>query len=105
MLGQTESLLSEIAKPIGQINRDKILSTIKTIDGGNPNESPMIFFLLESLFDFVKLPECQIPLKDLLKAILENATLLPILYQVPLPGSSGHDKELDQILSFVQSFK
>lgn len=105
MLGPTESLLSEIAKPVEQINKDKVLSTIRTIDAGDPNESPMIFFLLESLFDFVKRPESTILLKDLLKAILENATLLPILYQVRLPASSGQDKELDQILSFVQSFK
>lgn len=105
MKSQTELLLSEIAKPIGQIRRDVILDNIKSIDAGDQNESPMIFFLLESLFDFVKQPECEISLKDLLKAILANATLLPILYQVNLPASSRQDNELDQMLSFIQSFK
>jgi hypothetical protein len=99
-----EQLLNEIAKPVDRIEKYDVLRTISLLNAGNVDKAPMIFFLLESLFYFVRLPGCTISLKELVVAVLGNATLTPILYQVGLT-STGSDKELDQMITFVQSFQ
>jgi hypothetical protein len=104
MDGQIEQLLAEIAKPVDRIQRSEVLRTISSLDASNVDKAPMIFFLLESLFYFVRQPGCTISLKELMLAVLGNATLTPILYQVGLTPT-GSDKELDQMIAFVQSFQ
>ena len=99
-----EALLEELAKPVEKIERNHVLELVRGLNGGDASKAPMIFFLLESLFDFVKTPGCTVSLKDLVKAILSNATLTPILYQVDLPRESK-DPDLHQMLDFIASFK
>lgn len=99
-----EALLEELAKPVEKIERNHVLELVRGLNGGDVSKAPMIFFLLESLFDFVKTPGCTVSLKDLVKAILANATLTPILYQVDLPRESK-DPDLHQMLDFISSFK
>lgn len=103
-MNEVFGLLDELAKPVAQIQRSHVLATIGSLDGCDVDQSPMILFLLESLFDFASRPGCPVSMKDLVRAVLANATLTPVLYQVALPRQSD-DPELDQMLNFVHSFK
>ena len=102
----TTLLLEELAKPVEQIRKKEVLDVIKRIDGSDINESPMIFFLLETLFDFAT-QGCTISMRDLLRAVLANATLTPILYQIRLKEKTADidDNEVKQMVAFIQSFK
>jgi hypothetical protein len=64
----------------------------------------MIFFLLESLFQFAAEPKSAIPLKDIVKKVLANPSLTPILYQFNF-AQCGTDPELDQMIAFIPSFR
>ncbi|KAK8886287.1 hypothetical protein M9Y10_041749 [Tritrichomonas musculus] len=99
-----EILLNEMAKPITQINKDNVFGIMPHIDASDPEDAPMIFFLIDTLFDYASGRESPITMKELIKSILGNVTLLPALYQRNIV-SDHQDPELDQMISFINSFK
>ena len=99
-----ERLLNEMAKPASQINKDSVISILSHIDASNPEDAPMTFFLIDSLFDYASGKESPITMRELVKALLGNVTLLPALYQHEIL-SDHQDPELDQMISFINSFK
>jgi hypothetical protein len=104
MDGSIQFLLSEVAKPIDQIQRTEVLNRISSLDARDLDNAPLIFFVLENLFNFVIQSHSTLSLKDLLRRVLENPTLLPVVYQIQLPAP-GSDVELNQMISFVNSFQ
>lgn len=99
-----ERLLNEMSKPVPQINKDNVLNILSHIDASNPDDAPMTFFLVDSLFDYVSGRESSITMRELVKTLLGNVTLLPALYQREIV-SDHQDPELDQMISFINSFK
>lgn len=99
-----ERLLNEISKPVSQINKDSVISILSRLDASNPEDAPMTFFLIDSLFDYASGKESPITTRDLVKTLLGNVTLLPALYQREI-FSDHQDPELDQMISFINSFK
>lgn len=99
-----EKLLNELAKPITHINKDNIINIMSLVDASNPDDAPMIFFLIDTLFDYAARKESPITMRDLIRSILGNVTLLPALYQREI-YSDHQDPELDQMISFINSFK
>jgi hypothetical protein len=104
MDSQVELLLTEVAKPVDRMQKSVVLGALSSIDGSNPETAPVVYFLLESLFQFVTEPGSTLSLKDLVREVLGNPSLAPVLYQVSLPQPEG-DHELDQMLAFLHSFR
>ena len=104
MNSTVEHLLSEIAKPPSQFNKSNILKTLSSIDASNTQDAAIIYFIVDSLFDFVGKEGCPISMNELVSTLLKNVTLLPTLYQNNIK-SDGKDPELDQMIAFINSFK
>ena len=99
-----EQLLAEMSKPLALQKKNVILGYIPQINAGDPNIAPMIYFLIDTLFDYAENKESSITMTELLKTIIANVTLLPALYQHDIK-SDGSDPELDQMITFINSFK
>jgi hypothetical protein len=104
MDASVEFLVNEIAKPVDRLRREDVLSAIGRLDATVVEHSQIIFFLLESLFEFVKRPGSTLAFGDLLRRVLGNPTLLPLIYQMNLEPT-GTDPTTDQMIEFVHSFQ